>query len=54
MTLEYRPGAIPPDALQSWECPHAICGAMNFTDVLGELVDWWPGHVEKPERAQHD
>jgi hypothetical protein len=46
ITLEYRPGPVA--GSQFWECPHRICAAWNMADVLGELIDWWPGHVEKP------
>jgi hypothetical protein len=46
ITLEYRPGLA--TTLQFWECPHSICSASNVADVLGELIDWWPGHVQKP------
>ena len=48
ITLEYRPGPPPRGGLQVWTCPHAICRESNVADVLGEVVDCWPGHVEKP------
>jgi hypothetical protein len=48
LTIEYRPGSAPRGAARFWVCPHAICGASNLSDVMGEVIDIWPGHVQKP------